>query len=96
MVYQEDLEGYCFHHNLFLAIQDEIQIYSGAINYSQNQATNWWLAYIYPKTRINYRFPDDEFLKLADKDYRAGVIQDIGDASSSITAGIVEKLSSKH
>ena len=62
------------------------------MSFSSNQSSKWWLAYIYSTPNFNYRFPDEEFFKLADEDYRKEVIKNNIKIVAEITQNVIDKL----
>lgn len=52
----------------------------------------WWLFYTYPNKELNYRDPNEELLKLADKEFRAIFINKIVEDSSKLTEAILKEL----
>ena len=73
-------------------IDEIVKNYKEELESYSNKNDKWCLNLIYPKPKFNYRFHDDEFFKLADKEYRANYINDIVQSVSEITEGIINKI----
>ena len=73
-------------------INDEVKNNNGNFDNYSDKYENACFDLIYPKPKFNYRFHDDEFFKLADKEYRANYINDIVQSVSEITEGIIKKI----
>lgn len=75
-------------------IHESILEYPKKLDFEKKNSNNIYFAYAYNQPIINYRFPDDNFLKLIDKEYRKNFINDLVKTTSEITENIVKKITS--
>ncbi len=80
------------YKNIKDIINAEVLSITDSMSFSSNQSSKWWLAYIYSTPNFNYRFPDEEFFKLADEDYRKEVIKNNIKIVAEITQNVIDKL----
>lgn len=97
-IFKEDDEQNCSekkYEEIRSCIHNVIYNYINKIKFESDYYSDYYLAFVYPKTKINYLVPDDEFFKLTNKTNRREFIKTIVDVSSAITAGIAKKLSNQ-
>lgn len=77
------------YEKLRKTIKEEISTYSEDLNYLTSKH---WLLYIFLNPNLNYRFPDKEFFKLSDEEYRLEHINNLIKVVTEITSRIIKKL----
>ena len=73
-------------------IKEEVKNNGGNFDCYFDKSEDSCFNLVYPIPKFNYRFHDNEFFKLADKEYRENYINDIVKSVSEITESIINKI----